>query len=95
MGTHNLFGAKVRLPERRNSILLRDRLVARLAALKPGQTGVVYAPAGYGKTTLAIDVVRDGRASVCWLSLDEFDRDINRFLDYLALAVTGKKCRPG
>jgi LuxR family maltose regulon positive regulatory protein len=88
MGESNLFTAKVRLPELRGNTLRRERLVSQLTALKPGQTGLVQAPAGYGKTTLVADVTRDSDSHIVWLTLDEFDRDVQRLLDYLAFAVT-------
>ena len=36
---------------------------------------VVSAPAGYGKSTLAVDWVDDLGVPVAWLSLDDEDRD--------------------
>lgn len=47
----------------------------------------VCAPAGYGKTTLAIDWLGTLDLPVCWLSLDESDNDPVRFLTYLVHAI--------
>jgi len=48
---------------------------------------LVHAPAGYGKTTLLVDLVHDATVQVCWVSLDDWDRDVTTFLRYLRLAV--------
>src|SRR5512140_673827 len=50
---------------------------------------VIQASAGYGKTTLMLqwmaDLQEQGKASA-WLTLDEADNDIGRFLSYLVAA---------
>ncbi|HEU4759719.1 MAG TPA: BTAD domain-containing putative transcriptional regulator [Dehalococcoidia bacterium] len=46
------------------------------------------APAGFGKTTLLVDLAHEAPGGVCWLSLDEWDRDPATFLQYLRLSVS-------
>ena len=47
------------------------------------------APAGFGKTTLVSEWVAGCGKPVAWLSLDEGDKDLSRFLVYLVAALQG------
>jgi LuxR family maltose regulon positive regulatory protein len=47
---------------------------------------LVSAPAGFGKTTLVVDWLKQLDTPAAWLSLDEADNDLPRFLTYLAAA---------
>jgi LuxR family maltose regulon positive regulatory protein len=47
---------------------------------------LVSAPAGFGKTTLIADWLKQIDLPAAWLSLDEADNDLPRFLAYLAAA---------
>ncbi|MFQ5872195.1 MAG: tetratricopeptide repeat protein [Dehalococcoidia bacterium] len=49
---------------------------------------VIHAPAGYGKSTLLAQFVDDLEMPVCWLALDESDKDPAQFLRDLADCVT-------
>jgi LuxR family maltose regulon positive regulatory protein len=48
---------------------------------------LVSAPAGFGKTTLVVDWLRQSGVPAAWLSLDEADNELPRFLAYLAAAL--------
>jgi len=51
---------------------------------------LISAPAGFGKTTLLVEWLKereDGDQSVAWVSLDEGDNDPVRFLSYLVAAL--------
>jgi LuxR family maltose regulon positive regulatory protein len=51
---------------------------------------LISAPAGFGKTTLLVEWLKeceDGDQSVAWVSLDEGDNDPGRFLSYLVAAL--------
>ncbi len=50
---------------------------------------VVSAPAGYGKSTLAVDWLAEVGLPACWLSLDRQDRDPLALLANLTSAVRG------
>jgi ATP/maltotriose-dependent transcriptional regulator MalT/two-component SAPR family response regulator len=81
------FLAKVTIPERRITSVRRQRLLEKMARAGLGSTVTIRAPAGYGKTTLLVDFLAEADGAVCWLSLDEWDRDPAVFLQYLRLGV--------
>jgi LuxR family maltose regulon positive regulatory protein len=95
-----LLSTKYHLPPAAPDRITRARLLERLdELLTPGQRlGLVSAPAGSGKTTLArawvehLAPARPGREKIsplrfAWLSLDEEDNDVATFLSYLAAAL--------
>jgi LuxR family maltose regulon positive regulatory protein len=70
----------------------RSRLLERLDVGLHGKLTLVSAPAGFGKTTLIGEWVQslgrtDPHVATCWLSLDEGDNDLQRFLTYLVAAL--------
>jgi len=87
------FVAKVKLPERRQAIVRRERLVQALSQASKNRIAIVSAPAGYGKTTLLQDFVQAGDASACWYGLDERDRELDTFLRYFV--ASGQQMFPG
>ncbi len=74
--------------ERRRLVDLMDQGVARGLA-------VVSAPAGFGKSTLLSQWASRADMPVAWLSLDNTDNDVNRFLLYCAGALEGAKAGLG
>ena len=66
--------------ERLENGLLQDGAYGRKLTL-------VSAPAGYGKTTLALDWIQRLGLPIAWLSLDEADNDPRRFITYLIAAL--------
>jgi LuxR family transcriptional regulator, maltose regulon positive regulatory protein len=95
-----LLSTKYRLPPAAPDRVKRVRLLERLdELLAPGlRLGLVSAPAGSGKTTLARAWIEhlnsDNLASeptaplrIAWLSLDEEDNDLATFLAYLTAAL--------
>src|SRR3989304_1818422 len=81
------FVAKTLVPRRRPETLRRQRLIDRVADRAPGGIAVVRAPAGFGKTTLLVDVAHEIAGAVCWVSLDQWDSDVSTFLQYLRLSI--------
>jgi serine/threonine protein kinase len=74
-----------------SSVVARPRLIERLnegLRRTPGLT-LISAPAGFGKTTLVSDWLRqsDPRIRTAWLSLDDGDNDPTRFLTYFIAAL--------
>jgi LuxR family transcriptional regulator, maltose regulon positive regulatory protein len=91
-----LLSTKLFLPAPRPTLVPRPRLTARLNEGLNHPLTLVSAPAGSGKTTLLSEwraSERSRRYTLAWLSLDQHDNDIVRFLTYLIAAVA--KVRPG
>ncbi|MGZ6295729.1 MAG: LuxR C-terminal-related transcriptional regulator [Candidatus Limnocylindrales bacterium] len=71
----------------RPGFVARPVLVERLRGLRGSPTVGLFAPAGYGKSTLLGEwAERDGRP-FAWLTLDERDNDPAVLLGYVALAL--------
>ena len=85
----SILATKLYIPPPRPKVVFRPRLIDRLNAglnQKPGIT-LVSAPAGFGKTTLISEWVIACERPVAWLSLDEGDNDLTRFLTYFVAAL--------
>ncbi len=87
-----ILATKLHLPLSRQGSVRRPHLIARLNQGLDRKLTLISAPAGFGKTTLlsdwtAVDLRRQPGLSVAWLSLDEQDADLTRFLTYLLTAA--------
>ncbi|MFN8379819.1 MAG: LuxR C-terminal-related transcriptional regulator [Anaerolineae bacterium] len=87
-----LLTTKLHVPAPRPNRVARPQLTARLDEGLDGKLTLVSAPAGFGKTSLISEwiagrMASDPAARVAWLSLDEHDADVARFLTYLFAAV--------
>ncbi|HSR34033.1 MAG TPA: AAA family ATPase, partial [Anaerolineae bacterium] len=78
---------KLYRPRISGELVARPRLVERLEARRDRPLTLVSAPAGYGKTTLVSDWLEACDCPTAWLSLEEDDNDLVRFLTYLLAAV--------
>lgn len=85
-----MLATKLFPPARRSALVARPRLADRLnGTLDLGhRLTLVSAPAGFGKTTLLGDWAA-GQERVGWLSLDEGDNALPRFLAHLWAALSG------
>jgi LuxR family maltose regulon positive regulatory protein len=86
-----VLATKLYIPSSRTNVVVRSRLIEQLnkglsSSRTPGVT-LISAPAGFGKTTLASKWVLGCKQPVAWLSLDEGDGDLKRFLGYLVAAL--------
>jgi len=84
-----LLRTKLYAPPQRPNLVPRQHLIERLnQGLQPGHKfTLVSAPAGFGKTTLAIAWVQQSEQPIAWLSLEKSDNDPIRFLTYLVAAL--------
>jgi LuxR family transcriptional regulator, maltose regulon positive regulatory protein len=88
--TDSLVFTKLRPSQARPELVARPRLTARLEREASRKLTLISAPAGFGKTTLLVEWLKereDGDQSVAWVSLDEGDNDPVRFLSYLVAAL--------
>jgi len=81
-----LLATKLFIPTIRPEIVSRPRLTEQLNEGLVRKLTLISAPAGFGKTTLVNEWVAECGQSVAWLSLDQGDNDLNRFLTYLIAA---------
>ncbi|MBZ0302563.1 MAG: NACHT domain-containing protein, partial [Anaerolineae bacterium] len=83
----SILSTKLYIPLPRTKVVLRRRLIDRLNEGLHGKLTLISAPAGFGKTTLVSEWVTDCNRPTAWLSLDEGDNDLTRFLTYFVGAV--------
>jgi LuxR family maltose regulon positive regulatory protein len=80
-----ILATKLFIPPPQAKIVLRPRLSKRLNACN--KLTIISASAGFGKTTLLSAWIADCGQPVAWLSLDESDSDLSRFLAYVIAAL--------
>lgn len=86
---HALMNAKISIPEPGTQVVARPRLAAKFRDGLRCALTLVSAPAGFGKTTLVSDALREGTGgrAVAWLSLDAEDSHLIRFLYHLVATL--------
>lgn len=87
-----VLATKIHVPEPRSGLVARPRLQDRLLATERHSTRLVLvsAPAGFGKTTVLSQwlAATDTRwRGIAWVSLDQGDNDLRRFLSHLIAAL--------
>ncbi len=92
-----LLKTKLFPPPPRSTQVKRQALLEKFALAR--QRGIsftlVSAPAGFGKTTLAVDYARSSGLPFAWLALDEGDNDLLRFWRYIDSALVAIDNRIG
>jgi len=86
-----LLAGKLAPPEQRITVASRDALLARLDESLNRSVSVIVSPPGFGKTTLLTQWWRilETRPNIyaCWLTLDEIDSEVSRFVAGVILSV--------
>ena len=82
-----ILATKLYIPPSRPELVSRSRLIDHLNEGLNRKLTLISAPAGFGKTTLVVDWLRQLDDPTAWLSLDEGDNDLTRFLTYLVAAL--------
>jgi LuxR family maltose regulon positive regulatory protein len=78
---------KLHIPSPKTGLIPREHLLSRLDEGLSRKLILLSAPAGSGKTTLLSQWIASHETRVAWLSLDERDNDLARFLTYLVAAL--------
>jgi LuxR family maltose regulon positive regulatory protein len=84
-----ILATKLYVPPPRPQLVPRPRLIERLnrGLQAGGKLTLIAAPAGFGKTTVVSEWVAGIPRLPVWLSLDEGDNDLSRFLTYVVAAL--------
>ena len=82
-----ILATKLHVPSPGSRVVLRPRLIERLNEGRESRLTLISAPAGFGKTTLAAGWIAGSGRPAAWLSLDEGESDVTRFLLYLIAAL--------
>ena len=78
---------KLHIPSSSSNVIQRARLFETLDNGLEHKLILISASAGFGKTTLVASWLETKQHPVAWLSLDENDSDVSRFLLYLISAL--------
>jgi LuxR family maltose regulon positive regulatory protein len=80
-----VLSTKLYIPPPPPKVVARPRLIEQLndSLLTSRKVTLISAPAGFGKTTLVTEWIPDCGRPAAWLTLDERDNDVARFLIYL------------
>jgi LuxR family maltose regulon positive regulatory protein len=85
----SLLITKLFIPPAPPELVRRPRLLDKIQATLNYKLTMVSAPAGFGKTTLLSEMIRNSQppTPAAWLSLEEADNDPSRFWEYFITAL--------
>ena len=75
------------IPTRRDYAVRRERLIDPLKRNLTKKVQILWAPAGYGKTALLVEMASERSLSVCWYSFEPEDDDPQMFLRYCLQSI--------
>jgi LuxR family maltose regulon positive regulatory protein len=78
---------KINIPRLPDQTTARNRLIKKLDEGLNKKLTILSAPAGFGKSTLLCQWLENKHANAAWLSIDEADNDINRFIAYIIKSI--------
>jgi len=87
----HLLKTKLFIPQPKAHLVRRQHLLARLKSGADCKLVLISAPAGFGKTTLAVEWLSEISTPRVWISLDETDNDVVMFFKYLAAGLKNDK----
>ena len=90
-----ILATKLYVPPPQPKVVLRPRLIEHLDEGLHRRLTLICAPAGSGKTTLLSEWVAGSERQAAWLSLDEGDNDLTRFLAYLVASLQTVEAKIG
>ena len=84
-----ILATKFFIPLPRQDLVTRPRLIEQLNTGLSRTLALISAPAGFGKSTLLSVWAYQVNVSIhiAWLSLDEADNDLTRFLTYIVVTL--------
>ncbi|MGQ0622727.1 MAG: LuxR C-terminal-related transcriptional regulator [Panacagrimonas sp.] len=87
---------KISAPKAHRHAVEREKLLARIFGAAESRVVVFQGPAGHGKTSLMLQAQEGCRQRgmlTGWISLDETDNDVTRFLGHVQEMVAGLRAR--
>lgn len=80
---------KLEKPQPRPNMILRPKLVRKIQRGINGGSRLVLlsAPAGFGKTSLLAEWAEQTPTRLAWLTIDQGDNDISRFIQHISAAI--------
>jgi LuxR family maltose regulon positive regulatory protein len=82
-----ILSTKVSTPHHSNNLVTRQRLVDIIEESLERKLTLVVAPAGYGKTSLLVDIAHHHEFPFCWYSIDQSDDDLTGFLAHFIACI--------
>ena len=89
---HRILRTKLHRPALAGDFIARDRLYQLLDQTNQHVITLVTAPAGYGKSSLISSWLEKNSIKSVWISLDEDDDDLQRFIAYIIAGL--EKIKP-
>jgi len=82
-----IISSKLHGPQTKANLIERPHLLARLDDGLKHKLILVSAPPGFGKSTIAGQWLASCGLPIAWVSLDEADNHLSRFLNYICAAI--------